>query len=259
MTTPSRTVADRTDRGRVARRDRLRPAGGSRVRGPVRDLPRQRQPRAGAEDRPLARTASPARPRCSSSRTRTSSCASWTTSARRTCSSSSPPRRPVNQSIMELLIMIDAFKRASAGPDHGRRPVLRVRAVRQEGPAAGADHRAPGRRHDHGRRRGPDADDGPPPGPDPGVLQHPGRRAHRGPHAQPLLHRQAPRGVRRGHRPRVREAGPRVRRDPRRAAGDRREAPPRQPRPGRGHQRHRRGPRPAGDHRRRRGRHRRAR
>ena len=41
-----------------------------------------------------------------------------------------------------------------------------------------------------------------------------------------------------------------------RAARDRREAPPRQPRPGRGHERHRRGPREAGDHRRRRDRHR---
>jgi ribose-phosphate pyrophosphokinase len=52
-----------------------------------------------------------------------------------------PTCHPVNQSIMELLIMIDAFKRASAGPDHGRDPVLRLRPVRQEGPAARPDHR----------------------------------------------------------------------------------------------------------------------
>ena len=96
-----------------------------------------------------------------------------------------PTSRPVNQSIMELLIMIDAFKRASRRADHGRRAVLRLRPLRQEGPAARPDHRAPDRGHDHGRRRGPDADDGPPPGPDPGVLQHPGRRAHGRPHAQP--------------------------------------------------------------------------
>jgi ribose-phosphate pyrophosphokinase len=59
----------------------------------------------------------------------------------------------VNQSIMELLIMIDAFKRRVGRADHRGRPVLRLRPVRQEGPAARPDHRPPDRRHDHGRRR----------------------------------------------------------------------------------------------------------
>ena len=95
-----------------------------------------------------------------------------------------PTSHPVNQSIMELLIMIDAFKRAQRGADHGRHPLLRLRPVRQEGPAPGPDHGPPHRRHDHGRRRRPGADDGPPPGPDPGLLQHPGRRADRGPPAR---------------------------------------------------------------------------
>ena len=69
-----------------------------------------------------------------------------------------PTCRPVNQSIMELLIMIDAFKRASAGRITAVDPVLRLRPLRQEGPAAGPDHGPPRRRHDHrGRRRpGPD-------------------------------------------------------------------------------------------------------
>ena len=64
-----------------------------------------------------------------------------------------PTSRPVNQSIMELLIMIDAFKRASAGRITAVVPYYAYGPVRQEGPAAGADHGAPGRRHDHRRRR----------------------------------------------------------------------------------------------------------
>ena len=60
-----------------------------------------------------------------------------------------PTCRPVNQSIMELLIMIDAFKRASARADHRGRPVLRLRPLGQEGPAARPDHGPPRRRHDH--------------------------------------------------------------------------------------------------------------
>ena len=90
-----------------------------------------------------------------------------------------PTCRPVNQSIMELLIMIDAFKRASRRPDHRGHPVLQLRPIRQEGPAAGADHGPPDRRHAHRRRGGSGPDHGPAPGPDPGLLQHPGRRADR--------------------------------------------------------------------------------
>ena len=58
-----------------------------------------------------------------------------------------------------------------------------------------------------------------------------------------LLHAQAPRGPGRRHRPRLRQARPDLRRAARRAAGDHREAPRRQPRPGRADERHRRGPR----------------
>ena len=122
----------------------------------------------------------------------------------------------------------DHDRRLQAGlgrPDHRRDPVLRLRPVRQEGPAARADHRPPARRHDHRRRRRPDPDDGPAPGPDPGLLQHPRRRADRRPHPVELLQAQAPRGPRGRHRPRVRQARPHLRRAPRRAAGDHREAP----------------------------------
>ena len=54
-----------------------------------------------------------------------------------------PTCRPVNQSIMELLIMIDAFKRASAGRITAVDPVLRLRPLGQEGPAARPDHGPP--------------------------------------------------------------------------------------------------------------------
>ena len=94
-----------------------------------------------------------------------------------------PTSHPVNQSIMELLIMIDAFKRASAGRITAVIPFYAYgRSDKKDQPRV-PDHGAADRRHDHGGRRGPRADDGPPPGPDPGLLQHPGRRADRGPHA----------------------------------------------------------------------------
>ncbi len=66
---------------------------------------------------------------------------------------------------------------------HGRRALLRLRPLGQEGPAARAHHGAPHRGHDQRRGRRPAAHDGPPPGPDPGLLQHPGRRADRRPPA----------------------------------------------------------------------------
>ena len=59
------------------------------------------------------------------------------------------------------------------GAHHGGRAVLRLRPLGQEGPAAGAHHGAPHRGHDQRRGRRPAADHGPPPGPDPGLLQHP--------------------------------------------------------------------------------------
>ena len=77
---------------------------------------------------------------------------------------------------------------------HGRGALLLVRTLRQEGPAAGAHHGPPHRRHDQRRGRRPAAHHGPPPGPDPGLLQHPRRRAHGRPPALELL---APEGARR--------------------------------------------------------------
>ena len=52
-----------------------------------------------------------------------------------------PTSSPVNRSIMELLIMIDAVKRASAARITAVLPYYALRAHRQEGPAARADHR----------------------------------------------------------------------------------------------------------------------
>ena len=64
-----------------------------------------------------------------------------------------PLSSPVSRSVMELLIMIDAFKRASAGRITAVLPVLRLRPQRQEGPAARADHGAPPRQPHRDRRR----------------------------------------------------------------------------------------------------------
>ena len=102
-----------------------------------------------------------------------------------------PPGQPVDHGTADHDRRLQAGERRA---DHGGHPVLRLRPVGQEGPAARPDHRPPHRRHDHGRRRRPGPDDGPPPGPDPGLLQHPGRRADRRPHAVELLPPQAPRG-----------------------------------------------------------------
>ena len=47
-----------------------------------------------------------------------------------------PTVAPTNDNLMELLIMIDACKRASAGRNHRRHILLRIRAHRQKRPAA---------------------------------------------------------------------------------------------------------------------------
>ena len=86
-----------------------------------------------------------------------------------------PTCSPVQKSIMELLIMIDAFKRASAGRITAVVPYYAYgRSDKKDQPRV-PDHGAPHRGHDQRRGRRPAADDGPPPGPDPGLLQHPGR------------------------------------------------------------------------------------
>ncbi len=83
-----------------------------------------------------------------------------------------PTSRPVNQSIMELLIMIDAFKRASAGRITAVVPYYAYgRSDKKDQPRVPITARLIADMMS--RRRGrPAADDGPPPGPDPGVLQH---------------------------------------------------------------------------------------
>ena len=152
--------------------------------------------------------------------------------------------------------MIDAFKRASAGritavvpyyaygrsdkKDQPRVPIT-ARLVADMISVAGADRVLT---------------DGPPPGPDPGLLLDPRGRADRRAHAVQLLQAAGARGPGGRHRPRLRQAGAHLRRDPRSAAGGHREAPAGQPRHGRAAQRHRRGEGQAGDHRGRRDRHR---
>ncbi len=51
-----------------------------------------------------------------------------------------PTCSPVNDNLMELLIMCDALRRASAGVHHGRDPVLRLRAPGSQGRSAHAHH-----------------------------------------------------------------------------------------------------------------------
>ena len=51
-----------------------------------------------------------------------------------------PTCSPVNDNVMELLIMADALRRASAGIDHRGHPVLRLRPAGPQGRAAHAHH-----------------------------------------------------------------------------------------------------------------------
>ena len=79
---------------------------------------------------------------------------------------------PVNENLFELLIMIDAAKRASAGRINGGDPVLCLWPQRQEGPAKSADNcQARGESH-RGLRSRPGVDRGPARRPDTGLFQH---------------------------------------------------------------------------------------
>ena len=77
--------------------------------------------------------------------------------------------------------MLDALQARVGEAHHGGHPVLRLRPAGPEGRAAGADQRQAGRRSDHHRRRLARADGRPARGPDPGLLQRPGRQRLRHP------------------------------------------------------------------------------
>ena len=91
-----------------------------------------------------------------------------------------PTGPPANDSLMELLIMLDAFRRASPARRLRRHPLPRLCPPGPQGRAAGADHGQAGRQPDHHRRRRPPAHHRPPRRPDPGLLRHPGRPPLRG-------------------------------------------------------------------------------
>ena len=128
-----------------------------------------------------------------------------------------PTSHPVNQSIMELLIMIDAFKRASAGritavipyyaygrsdkKDQPRVPIT-ARLIADMITVAGADRVLTMDLHQ---------------GQIQGFFNIPVDELTAVHILSQLLPRQAARGPGRRHRPRLRQAGPDVRRAPRRA------------------------------------------
>ena len=82
---------------------------------------------------------------------------------------------PVNEWIMEQLIMVDAPETRLREADHRGGPLLPVRAPGQEAPRAGAHLGAAGRGPVPGRRRRPDHVGGPACFADPGILRRPRR------------------------------------------------------------------------------------
>ena len=103
-----------------------------------------------------------------------------------------PTSNPVDRHLVELLIMIDALKRASAGRIHGGGSVLRLCAAGPEGPAAGGDLVQAGCGPADDRRRQPRALHGPARGADSGLFLHPGRSFVREPGDGELLPRAQP-------------------------------------------------------------------
>ena len=68
-----------------------------------------------------------------------------------------PTCPPVNENLMELLIMLDALQARQPGADHRRHPLLRLRPAGPQGQRPRADHRQAGGQPDHHRRRRPRA------------------------------------------------------------------------------------------------------
>ena len=81
----------------------------------------------------------------------------------------------IDQNLMELLLMIQAAKLASAKRITAVIPAFPVREAGPQGEAARADLGAPRRRHAAAGGRRPRADDGPACRTDPGLLHDPGR------------------------------------------------------------------------------------
>ena len=124
-------------------------------RGPSKRLHallRTLAPRARAEDRREARDPGRRRRRCARSPSGETYCR-YEESIRGAdlfiVQTSSPP---VDQHLMELLIMIDAAQARLREADHRRHPAGSLLAPGQEVAAARADHRAARRRHDPDRR-----------------------------------------------------------------------------------------------------------